>query len=84
MNNPNNSTLLYLSRSLFPCQQVDEAEDGVHMLDPRIRRSLNLMRGGDLSDSEEESSGISLTDFNLEDVQAGEFQCHSPTYFLPQ
>ena len=44
------------------------------MLDHRMRRSLNLMRGGELSDSEEESSGISLTDFNLEDVQAGEWQ----------
>ena len=48
---------------------MDEGEDGVHMLDHRMRRSLNLMRGGELSDSEEESSGISLTDFNLEDIQ---------------
>ena len=72
---PDDSALLDLSPSvtaLFPWQQVDEAEDGVHMLDPRIRRSLNLMRGGELSDSDEESSGISLADFNLDDVQAGE------------
>ena len=53
---------------------MDEAEGGVHMLDHRMRRSLNLMRGGELSDSDEESSGISLTDFNLDDVQAGEYR----------
>lgn len=42
------------------------------MLDHQMQGSLNLMTGGGLSDSDEESSGISLTDFNVDDIKAGE------------
>jgi len=57
------------------CHQLDEGEEGTHNLDHYMQQSLNLMTNGDLSDSDEESSGISLTDFNVEDQQAGECVC---------
>ncbi|KAK2190784.1 hypothetical protein NP493_68g01001 [Ridgeia piscesae] len=50
--------------------KLDEGEEGTHNLDHYMQQSLNLMTNGDLSDSDEESSGISLTDFNVEDQQA--------------